>query len=162
MALLRIGRFTSLRAGHERDRHEPGDRDGEGEAASRWRPIEGSKPVSGSRCGPRRPGTPGTGPSSTSSGGAPTAELLVSELVTNAVCHARTGVELTVTVDDHRLCVEVHDEGGEPEVAHPAPTTTGGRGLMIVERLAEQWGWAETGGDKTVWFELPVHGRTGV
>jgi anti-sigma regulatory factor (Ser/Thr protein kinase) len=93
---------------------------------------------------------------------APTAELLVSELVTNAVRHAGTTVEVTALVHDHRLRVEVHDEGeGEPQVERPGTATMGGRGLMIVESVAEDWGWTEDGDGKVVWFELPLDATTG-
>ena len=81
--------------------------------------------------------------------------LLVSELVTNAVRHARGDrfeVRLEVRPDVVRL--EVHDEGDgfEPEIA-PSDDGSGGYGLYIVDRLADRWGVERDAGGVT-WVEL--------
>lgn len=83
------------------------------------------------------------------------ATLLVSELVANAVLHAGTPVELVVAVDGHRARVEVHD--GSPHLPvrkHYSNLSGTGRGLMMVDRMASQWGAEPTAGGKVVWFEL--------
>jgi len=87
---------------------------------------------------------------------ADSALLLVSELVTNAVLHARSRFELVVRLDGERLRVEVHDESGaQPTRKHYAVSAGTGRGLMLVERLADRWGVDSSGGaGKRVWFEL--------
>lgn len=82
--------------------------------------------------------------------------LLVSELVTNAVVHARPPVTLRVHVDEERTRVEVTDGARRdlPIVRNPPPTATGGRGVMFVDRLATRWGTLQRSGSKAVWFEL--------
>lgn len=85
--------------------------------------------------------------------------LMVSEVVTNSVRHARLGeadhIELQISVDRERVRVEVHDRG--PGFERPAtPTTTvrdSGWGLYLVDQLADGWG-VTTGRGTTVWFEL--------
>lgn len=81
------------------------------------------------------------------------AALLVSELVTNAIQHAGSDAEIAVELDGRRLRVEVTDASP----ARPAlrePTATGGRGLRLVEALADRWGVTTRRGGKVVWFEL--------
>ncbi|MDT0320206.1 ATP-binding SpoIIE family protein phosphatase [Streptomyces millisiae] len=84
-----------------------------------------------------------------------TAELLVGELVTNAVRHGESGpVELRLVRADALLC-EVSDEGHElPVLLDCGPLDDAGRGLHVVSRLARAWGTTRTGRGKTVWFEL--------
>lgn len=84
-----------------------------------------------------------------------TACLLTSELVTNAVVHAGAAVELVVDLDRARLAVEVIDAsevGPTPREAQPLDT--GGRGLAMVEHLADAWGVTEVVPGKSVWFSL--------
>ena len=84
-----------------------------------------------------------------------TARLLVSELVANAVTHAETDVTLQLDLTDQRLRVEVRDEAeGQPRARRPRHDDPTGRGLMIVEALADRWGVDPTPPGKTVWFEL--------
>lgn len=84
-----------------------------------------------------------------------TACLLTSELVANAVVHAGAPVELVVDLDRGRLAVEVID-GAEGEIApvEAEPFATGGRGLALVERLADAWGVTPVVPGKSVWFAL--------
>ncbi|TDC22367.1 PAS domain-containing protein [Streptomyces sp. 8K308] len=86
-----------------------------------------------------------------------TAELLVSELVTNAVRHGESGpVELRLVRADALLC-EVSDEGHElPVLLDCDPLDDAGRGLNVVSRLARAWGTTRTVRGKTVWFELDL------
>jgi anti-sigma regulatory factor (Ser/Thr protein kinase) len=84
-----------------------------------------------------------------------TVRLLVSELVANAVTHAATRAELVLDVDDRRLRVEVRDEGGgSPRRRDPSFEEPTGRGLLIVEELADRWGVDDDPPGKSVWFEL--------
>ncbi len=88
-----------------------------------------------------------------------TATLLVSELVTNAVKHGQPAILLTVTQDPPLINVTVSDEGTSipsTRVTVPAATAASGRGLLIVDRLASQWGIIANDGQlgKTVWFRL--------
>lgn len=83
------------------------------------------------------------------------AELLVSELVTNAILHARTDVTVRVDVDTARLRVEVRDETlVEPQLRRYREDATTGRGMFLVETLASRWGSQAHQGGKAVWFEL--------
>jgi anti-sigma regulatory factor (Ser/Thr protein kinase) len=83
------------------------------------------------------------------------AALLVTELVTNAVLHARTAVELRLEIRDDVLRLSVRD--GSPIVPslknHGLEATTG-RGLGLVATLARNWGVSPGDGGKTVWVEL--------
>lgn len=85
-----------------------------------------------------------------------TAELLVSELVTNAVLHARTEVEVSVARLDGRVRVRVRDRrpgrGLVPQRCSPYAGT--GQGLALVEQLASRYGADGDDAGKTVWFEL--------
>jgi anti-sigma regulatory factor (Ser/Thr protein kinase) len=88
----------------------------------------------------------------------PDAALLVSELATNAVLHARS--DFTVTIDGRgdRIRIEVQDPN--PRLPSPASVPAAaysGRGLMIVQELSTAWG-VESHADqgKTVWFEIKV------
>ncbi|MFB7273290.1 SpoIIE family protein phosphatase [Streptomyces sp. NPDC056244] len=97
-----------------------------------------------------------------------TAELMVSELVTNAMNHARSRrVGLRLVRTDALLC-EVTDDAPAPAALLSArPDDESGRGLRVVSTLAHEWGTSSTAYGKTVWFEqsltrkAPVrhHGR---
>jgi anti-sigma regulatory factor (Ser/Thr protein kinase) len=87
-----------------------------------------------------------------------TATLLVSELVTNAVLHARSQSELVLRrTDDRRLRVEISDgsTAAPTRRAYSADAGTG-RGMMLVEALAVRWGSELDGDGKRVWFELEL------
>ena len=82
--------------------------------------------------------------------------LLASELVSNAVRHARAeSVELCFGVASGHVRVEVADNGNGlgRRQRPPDPNRAGGWGLYIVERLASRWGVIETSGAR-VWFEI--------
>lgn len=83
------------------------------------------------------------------------AELLVDELVANAVLHAEGPVSLTAGYANGTLRVEVGDSNPEPAMLRqPLATDESGRGLWLVARMATSWA-SETGAEgKTVWFEL--------
>ncbi len=81
--------------------------------------------------------------------------LLVSELVTNVVLHARTTVRVSACIDPGRIRVSVGDD--DP---HHAPRRSGlgmegtsGRGLRLVDLLASRWGIDLRDESKVVWFE---------
>ncbi|GJF29427.1 hypothetical protein KNE206_21270 [Kitasatospora sp. NE20-6] len=85
-----------------------------------------------------------------------TAELLVSELVTNAVRVARDHVQLQLIRVD-KLLVEVSDDNHNLPSLEPAESLDEhGRGLQLVSKLAERWGTARKAVGKVVWFELPL------
>jgi anti-sigma regulatory factor (Ser/Thr protein kinase) len=87
------------------------------------------------------------------------AELLVSELVTNAVLYGRAAITLRVNVDPPGVGIAVHDRGDDAiDVAadRPDPNSPGGRGLLIVRAIATAWGVtpSDPPPGKTVWFRL--------
>ena len=87
--------------------------------------------------------------------------LLTSELVTNAILHARTPVQLGVLVDGDRALVCVADRLPESPALSPRAHShdrPGGRGLALVEDLADTWGTTTYTGGKTVWFVLQTAG----
>ncbi|HEX5266568.1 MAG TPA: ATP-binding protein [Acidimicrobiales bacterium] len=85
-----------------------------------------------------------------------TAQLLVSELVTNAVAHAGTRVEVECTPTERGLRVSVRDGSSHvPRPGRPGAWDEQGRGLVLVETLASRWGAErDPGNGKAVWFEL--------
>lgn len=89
-----------------------------------------------------------------------TAELCLSELVTNAVIHAGASSELTLTLDDGMLTVAVRDHGGAGAAAHPVedddPMRVFGRGLVLVDALADSWGADRDEVGTTSWFVLDL------
>jgi anti-sigma regulatory factor (Ser/Thr protein kinase) len=82
------------------------------------------------------------------------AELLVSELVTNAILHARSSA--TVSIErDPVLRVAVCDQStAVPRVRNYGPTAVTGRGMLLVDRIARRWGVEVSGNGKCVWFEI--------
>ncbi|HET6809480.1 MAG TPA: ATP-binding protein [Acidimicrobiales bacterium] len=85
-----------------------------------------------------------------------TAQLLVSELVTNAVSHAGTRVEVECALTEEGLRVSVCDGSSHlPSPGHPDAWDEKGRGLMLVDILASRWGTQRhPGNGKAVWFQL--------
>jgi Histidine kinase-like ATPase domain len=91
------------------------------------------------------------------------ASLVVSELVTNAVVHAASAVDITLSRADRRVQMMVRDQGAghpEPRVDEPEEHVLGGRGLQLVQAATRGWGVlpARSGG-KTVWAVLDVPSR---
>jgi anti-sigma regulatory factor (Ser/Thr protein kinase) len=83
------------------------------------------------------------------------AALLTSELVSNVVLHAGTPFEVLVDRIDGHIRVTVVDESPDPPaVQRPAPDEVGGRGLVLVARLSDRWGFESHRTGKSVWFEL--------
>jgi anti-sigma regulatory factor (Ser/Thr protein kinase) len=86
-----------------------------------------------------------------------TLRLLVTELVTNSVRHARAdAVLLRVFVGDVAVWTEVTDAGPgfDPAASGPLASDRTGWGLYLVDRLADRWGVSRDGHATRVWFEL--------
>ena len=93
------------------------------------------------------------------------AELLVSELVTNAIKHGKPSILLRVRSEPPGIGVEVQDEGPENPVMpaeEPMHDQRSGRGLRMVAAVASAWGvrWPEDGPGKVVWFTLQPTAKT--
>jgi PAS domain S-box-containing protein len=83
------------------------------------------------------------------------AQLLVSEVVTNALVHSGTPIDVSMAADDKGVLVEIGD--GSKHIPRPrgyAPTASTGRGLALLERTADAWGVVPGIRGKTVWFQL--------
>jgi anti-sigma regulatory factor (Ser/Thr protein kinase) len=89
-------------------------------------------------------------------------ELLVTELVSNVVTHVGAPMTVRVRRDDDRVRVEIADPSPDlPVVCHPDAEEEHGRGVLLVDQLANSWGADNIPGDgKTVWFELDVSTAT--
>ncbi|MFJ3235592.1 SpoIIE family protein phosphatase [Streptomyces sp. NPDC086787] len=83
-------------------------------------------------------------------------ELIVSELVTNAIRYGEPPLELRL-INDRGLTCEVRDGGAAaPYLRHARTVDEGGRGLFITARLAQAWGTRYSPGGKTIWTEQPL------
>jgi anti-sigma regulatory factor (Ser/Thr protein kinase) len=84
-----------------------------------------------------------------------TARLLTSELVTNAVLHARTEMTLSIEEQDGGIRVSVTDSSPvSPALRRHSSNSTTGRGLQLIDQLADAWSVDDDNGGKTVWFAL--------
>jgi anti-sigma regulatory factor (Ser/Thr protein kinase) len=84
--------------------------------------------------------------------------LVSSELVANAVLHARTECRLTVQLDARGLTIAVHDHRPGWIKRRPSidPTNLRGLGFFVVDRLTRSWGTTPTADGKKVWALLPM------
>jgi hypothetical protein len=84
--------------------------------------------------------------------------LITSELVTNAMVHARTMMDLRITKGRRYLIIAVRDGSTAlPQLMRTSPSRTGGgRGLMLVDSMVRRWGSLVTGDGKVVWATLPI------
>lgn len=86
-------------------------------------------------------------------------QLLVTELVTNSLRHAEFGAEdaidIRIETEDERIRVSVCDPGGhsEPKLIEQDLESTGGRGLFLVDAMADAWG-VHRNSRTCVWFEV--------
>ncbi len=89
------------------------------------------------------------------------AVLITSELVTNAVVHGRAPIRLRLRTTRRELAIEVEDGSSAiPHKLRPAPEDLHGRGLAIVDQVAESWAARPTGHGKTVWGALALSPKT--
>jgi ABC-type transporter Mla MlaB component len=84
------------------------------------------------------------------------ASLIVTELVSNVIDHAGTMSTLQFTLRPDHLTICVRDGSAAEPVAsgQTSPAAPRGRGLLIVEAVAQEWGWLPTDGGKVVWATL--------
>ena len=87
--------------------------------------------------------------------------VLVSELFTNGITHGARGGRIRLALEMQPECVhvEIGDRGlgfDAHSVTMPDEDATSGRGLAMLDRLAERWG-VESGGENRVWFDLALH-----
>lgn len=81
--------------------------------------------------------------------------VCTDELVTNAILHVESDIDVVVQCGDGMVRVEVHDGSRRPPLRQVPPVDADhGRGLLLVEAMSERWGVASTEGGKAVWFEV--------
>lgn len=87
------------------------------------------------------------------------AQLVVTELVTNAARHAQSPVDLTIARGNGRVRIEARDDSAALPAVPAVDTQTRHRGLQLIEDLSRRWG-VEPGDDrgKVVWCELSSRG----
>ena len=82
-----------------------------------------------------------------------TTELIVSELVTNAIRYAEPPIRLRLLRDSRLTCEVADGSSTAPRLRHARSTDEGGRGLFLVAQLAHRWGARYTGDGKIIWAE---------
>ncbi|MDC2959994.1 SpoIIE family protein phosphatase [Streptomyces gilvifuscus] len=88
-----------------------------------------------------------------------TTELVVSELVTNAIRHAQGPIRLRL-IRERALVCEVCDGGATaPHLRHPRTTDEGGRGLLLVSQFTDRWGTRFVPEGKVIWAEQSLTGH---
>ncbi|MFB7292396.1 SpoIIE family protein phosphatase, partial [Actinacidiphila glaucinigra] len=85
-----------------------------------------------------------------------TTELVVSELVTNAIRYGSDPVQLHLIRDRTLICEVFDGSSTSPHMRHARTTDEGGRGLFLIAQVAERWGARYGRGGKTVWSEQPL------
>jgi serine phosphatase RsbU (regulator of sigma subunit)/anti-sigma regulatory factor (Ser/Thr protein kinase) len=86
----------------------------------------------------------------------PIAELLVSELVTNAVRYAQGKIGLRLVLEGGLVCEVLDESAALPRLRQPDDSDERGRGLQVVSQLAQRWGARRAASGKVVWCELPL------
>ncbi|MFF0629636.1 SpoIIE family protein phosphatase [Streptomyces sp. NPDC004296] len=82
-----------------------------------------------------------------------TTELILSELVTNAIRYAVGPIRVRLVHDRSLICEVADHSSTSPHLRHAASTDEGGRGLFLIAQLAERWGTRYTGDGKVIWTE---------
>ncbi|MFF4490093.1 SpoIIE family protein phosphatase [Streptomyces sp. NPDC001544] len=85
-------------------------------------------------------------------------ELIVSELVTNAIRHGRPPAQLRLVRHGVLVCEVTDSSSTQPRLRRARATDEGGRGLFLVARLAERWGCRHGQNGKTIWAEQAIGG----
>jgi anti-sigma regulatory factor (Ser/Thr protein kinase) len=86
------------------------------------------------------------------------AELILSELITNAIRYGAAPVRVRLLHDRGLTCEVADNNSTSPHLRYAATTDEGGRGLFLVAQLAERWGTRYTAQGKVIWAELPLPG----
>ncbi|WP_245608144.1 SpoIIE family protein phosphatase [Streptomyces hokutonensis] len=96
-----------------------------------------------------------------------TTELVVSELVTNAIRHAAGPIRLRLILERTLICEVFDASDSAPHLRHPRSADEGGRGLFLISQFTRRWGTRYTGDGKIIWAEqhvdhdVPVSGGAG-
>nr|WP_123954136.1 SpoIIE family protein phosphatase [Streptomyces showdoensis] len=85
-----------------------------------------------------------------------TAELVLSELITNAIRYGKPPVHVRLVYDRALICEVSDGSSTSPHLRHATDTDEGGRGLFLVAQFAQRWGTRYARRGKTIWAELPI------
>jgi anti-sigma regulatory factor (Ser/Thr protein kinase) len=85
-----------------------------------------------------------------------TTELILSELVTNAIRYGGGPIQVRVLYDRTLICEVFDSSNTSPHLRYAAMTDEGGRGLFLVAQLSERWGTRYTAEGKVIWAEQPL------
>lgn len=83
-------------------------------------------------------------------------ELVVSELVTNAIRHAQPPIQLRLINDSNLICEVSDGANTAPHLRRARAFDEGGRGPLLVAQMTERWGARQTGTGKTIWAETAL------
>ncbi|MEU2158049.1 SpoIIE family protein phosphatase [Streptomyces sp. NPDC019396] len=89
------------------------------------------------------------------------AELVLSELITNAVTYGTDPITVRLLRDRALICEVSDGSSTSPRLRRATVTDEGGRGLFLVAQFAERWGTRYTPTGKVIWAELSLHGGAG-
>ncbi|MDP1818766.1 MAG: ATP-binding protein [Acidimicrobiales bacterium] len=89
------------------------------------------------------------------------AQLVTSELASNAVLHARTAFAVEVETDGDVFVAVTDHSAAMPVVREPDPDALGGRGMFLVANASQEWGVEPRSQGKRVWCRLPLHASVG-
>ena len=89
-----------------------------------------------------------------------TSELLLSELITNAIRHASAPIRVRLLRDRSLICEVSDGSSTSPHLRYAATMDEGGRGLFLVSQIAEHWGTRYTPEGKVIWAQQPLPGAT--
>ncbi|MET7904356.1 SpoIIE family protein phosphatase [Streptomyces sp. NPDC005355] len=87
-----------------------------------------------------------------------TTELILSELLTNAIRYGTEPITVRLLRDRTLICEVADGSSTSPRLRRAGTTDEGGRGLFLVAQFAERWGTRYTPTGKVIWAELPLHG----
>ncbi|MEU1536317.1 ATP-binding protein [Streptomyces fagopyri] len=85
-----------------------------------------------------------------------TTELVVSELVTNAIRYGRPPIQLRMIRDSVLICEVSDSSSTAPHMRRARTFDEGGRGLLLVAPFAERWGTRHLPGGKSIWAEIGI------
>ena len=87
-----------------------------------------------------------------------TTQVVVTELLTNAIVHARSPIQLRLVRNQSLICEVSDSSAAAPHLRRAGRMDEGGRGLFLVAQLSQRWGTRYSGDRKTIWAEQPLNG----
>lgn len=84
-------------------------------------------------------------------------ELMAAEAVANAILHGTGIVTVTIATDGRRIRVDVTDDGPAQDDADSEPRLDHGRGLTVIDALADEWGFDQSSRRTRLWFLVDAH-----